>query len=377
MKGFSATPIDIVRVGFIGLGYRGKLAVDRYTRLPHCRIAALCDVSEDAVASIRGHIDYSRGVSEYHGQEGWKRLCENPSIDLVYICTAWQTHTDMACYAMECGKHVAIEVPAATSVEECWRLVRTAEKTRRHCMMLENCIYDTFEASVYNMVQDGVFGEVYHAEGGYIHNIPDLNDWRVDFNRVRLGDNYPTHGLGPLCRLMGIHRTDYLDTITSFRTPCAKGSHVASVIRTRNGKSIILQHNIYAARPYSRLFQITGDKGFASKYPVEQISLLPDTDSWLSESELRALVEKYTPDYYSQVREIFPKDLEPKRFMDHAMDYRLLHCLHNGLPLDMDVYDAAEWSCISELSHMSISNGSAPVAFPDFLCDRNLKDECS
>ena len=142
---------------------------------------------------------------------------------------------------------------------------------------------------------------------------------------------------------------------------------MTSVIRTRNGKSIILQHNIYASRPYSRKYQIIGEKGCASKYPLEKIALLPDTDSWLAESDANALIEKYAPDYYKEVRKIFPKDLEPKRFMDYAMDYRLIHCLHNGLPLDMDVYDAAEWSCISELSHISISNGSVPVAFPDFL----------
>ncbi len=369
MTDFSTKPIDTIRVGFIGLGYRGMLAVDRYSRLPDCRIAAICDVAEEKIAMLRGRLDYSKGISEYCGTDSWKKLCENPAIDLVYICTAWQSHTEMACYAMECGRHVAIEVPAATSVEECWRLVRTARKTKRHCMMLENCVYDIFEASTYNMAKDGLFGEIYHAEGGYIHNIPNLNDWRIDFNKNRQGDNYPTHGLGPICRLMGIHRTDFLHSITSYNTSFSKGSHVISVIRTRKGKSIILQHNIYAARPYSRLYQFTGEKGFVSKYPVEKIAFLPDTDSWVTDSDTNDLIEKYTPDYYKQVRKIFPKDLEAKRFMDYAMDYRLIHCLHNGLPLDMDVYDAAEWSCISELSHISISNGSVPVLFPDFLSE--------
>lgn len=367
MINFATSPIDTVRVGFIGLGYRGMLAVQRYSRLPGCRIAAVCDMSAEKVASLRGALDYSKGISEYHGEDAWKRLCENQSIDLVYICTDWLSHTEMACYAMECGRHVAVEVPAATSVEECWRLVRTAEKTRRHCMMLENCIYDTFETATFNMASEGLFGEIYHAEGGYIHNIPNLNDWRVEFNQDRRGDNYPTHGFGPICRVLGIHRTDFLHSITSHRTDFTNGSHVTSVIRTKKGRSIILQHNIYASRPYSRLYQLTGEKGFAAKYPIERISLLPDNDSWVEAENLDALIKTHTPDWYDQVRDIFPKDLEEKRFMDYVMDYRLIHCLRNGLPLDMDVYDAAEWSCISELSHISINNGSVPVAFPDFL----------
>lgn len=366
MIGFSTSPIEIVKVGIIGLGYRGKLTIDRYSRLPDCRITALCDTDKDKIISLRNSLDYSRGISEYYGEDGWKKLCENPSIDLVYICTDWLSHTEMACYAMEHGKHVAIEVPAATSIDECWRLINTAERTQRHCMMMENCVYDIFEMSTYNMAKDGMFGDIYHAEGGYIHNIPDLSQWRVEFNKERQGDNYPTHGLGPICRMMGIHRTDYLESITSFNTSFSTGSHVTSVIRTRKGKTIILQHNIYAARPYSRICQFTGEKGFASKYPVEKIALLPDNDSWLSEDDMSKLIEQYTPDYYAEVRKIFPPELEEKRFMDYAMDYRLIHCLHNGLPLDMDVYDAAEWSCISELSHLSISQGSIPVAFPDF-----------
>lgn len=369
MTNFATQPIEIVKVGFIGLGYRGMLAIERYTRLPGCRIAAVCDMSAEKFAPLRSMLDYSKGISEYHGEDSWKKLCENQAIDLVYICTDWMSHAEMACYAMECGRHVAVEVPAATSVEECWKLVRTAERTKRHCMMLENCIYDTFEAATCNMAADGVFGDIYHAEGGYIHNIPNLNDWRINFNKIRQGDNYPTHGFGPICRVMDIHRTDFLHSITSHRTEFADGSHVISVIRTKKGRSIILQHNIYASRPYSRLYQLNGEKGFAAKYPIERITLLPEADSWMDEEDMKALIKKYTPDWYGQVRKIFPEGLEAKRFMDYAMDYRLIFCLNNGLPLDMDVYDAAEWSCISELSHQSVSNGSTPVLFPDFLSD--------
>lgn len=367
MTGFSVSPIETVRVGFIGLGYRGLLAVRRYACLDGVSIAAVCDEDGERVEAAGAVTDSSGPVREFVGADGWKRLCEDPDIDLVYICTDWQSHTDIACYAMECGRHVAVEVPAATSVEECRRLVNTSERTRRHCMMLENCIYDVFEMATFNMVQDGIFGDVYQAEGGYIHNIPQLNEWRVEFNKDRKGDNYPTHGFGPLCRLMGIHRTDNLHTVTSFHTPGPGGGHVVSVIHTVKGKTMILQHNIHAARPYSRLYQFTGEKGYAAKYPVEKIAMLPDSESWMPDDEVSALVEKYLPQYYAEVKKIMPSGLEPKRFMDYVMDYRLIYCLRNGLPLDMDVYDAAEWSCISELSHISIEKGSVPVKFPDFL----------
>ena len=270
----------------------------------------------------------------------------------------------MACYAMECGRHVAVEVPAVTSIDEAIRLVRTAEKTKRHCMMLENCIYDVFEDATYNMVKSGLFGNVYHAEGGYIHNLPYLLDWREQFNKVSKGDNYPTHGLGPVCRLLGINREDSLYSIVSTGYPTLGGNHTVSLIRTVEGKSIVLQHNIHAARPYSRMYQFNGDKGHASKYPVPCISL--SSSEYLSQEEVANLVKQYEPKYAKDIRSIMPEGVEERRYMDYAMDYRLIHCLRNGLPLDMSVYDAAIWSCVIELSHQSIQNGSQPVLFPQF-----------
>ena len=361
---FTVNPMEIVRVGFIGLGSRGLAAIERFTHIEGARIAAICDVEKDALSRASGLLDYSRGVSEYSGNDAWKRLCENPSLDLVYICTDWLSHAEIACYAMERGKHVAVEVPAATSVEDAVNLVRTAEKTKRHCLMLENCIYDVFEDTTCNMVKAGVFGDVYHAEGGYIHNLRYLNEWREAFNKVRKGDNYPTHGLGPICRLLEINREDSLYSIVSTAYPTAGGNHTVSLIRTAKGKSIVLQHNIHAARPYSRMYQFNGDKGHAAKYPVPTISL--SSDSYLTEEQIKSMMKDYEPSYMAEVRAIMPEGAEDRRYMDYAMDYRLIYCLRNGLPLDMSVYDAAIWSCVSELSHISIENGSQPVLFPEF-----------
>ena len=356
--------MEVVRIGFVGLGSRGLAALERYTHIEGAEIAALCDMNQETVSKVAACMGCSEGVSKYGGEDAWKRICEDSSLDLIYICTDWISHAEIACYAMECGRHVAVEVPAATSVDDAVRLVRVSERTRRHCLMLENCIYDVFEDATFNMVQDGLFGDIYHVEGGYIHNLRYQPDWRQAFNQVCRGDNYPTHGLGPICRLLGINREDSLYSIVSTGYSTQDGNHTVSLIRTTKGKSIILQHNIHAVRPYSRLYQFNGDKGHASKYPFPCMSF--SSDAYISADEVTSLMKKYEPAYAQEVRRIMPEGIEERRYMDYAMDYRLIHCLRNGLPLDMSVYDAAAWSCVIELSHLSIERGSQPVLFPQF-----------
>ena len=272
--GLAVEPIPVVRVGFIGLGMRGPGAVERFTHLDSVRIVALCDLYPERVASAQ-RILAERGLpaaAEYSGEEGWKELCRRDDIDLVYICTPWQLHVPMAVYAMEQGKHVAVEVPAATSLEECWQLVNTAEKRQRHCMMLENCVYDFFELTTLNMAQHGLFGELLEAEGAYIHNLEPFWDyyqgnWRLEFNRTHRGDVYATHGLGPVCQLFDIHRGDRMRYLVAMDTPSvnglklarektgadsfANGDHTLTLIRTERGRVIHLQHNVYTPRPYS------------------------------------------------------------------------------------------------------------------------------
>ena len=192
--GLRTEPMETVRVGFIGLGMRGPGAVERFTYLDGVEIKALCDLVPDRVDSAQKLLT-DKGLPEaaaYSGEDGWKALCERDDIDLVYICTGWQMHVPMAVYAMRHGKHVAVEVPAATSLEECWQLVDVAEQTQRHCMMLENCVYDFFEMTTLNMAQHGLFGEIQHVEGGYIHNLDEFWDqyydnWRLDFNQSHRG----------------------------------------------------------------------------------------------------------------------------------------------------------------------------------------------
>ncbi len=397
--------MDVVKVGFIGLGMRGPGAVERYTQIPGTKIVALCDLLSERVESaqkILKKAGFPVAVSYSGSEEAWKVLCNRKDIDLVYIATDWKHHASIAVYAMEHGKNVAIEVPGATSMKEIWELINTSERTRKHCMMLENCVYDFFEMSALNMAQHELFGKVLHTEGSYCHNLQDFwglywNNWRMDFNRTHRGDVYPTHGIGPDCQLLNIHRGDRLNYLVSMDTKAVNGpayikratgeevkdfqngDETSTLIRTVKGKTILIEHDVMTPRPYSRMYQIVGTEGYASKYPVEQFCFRPSQLKSTGRPDYQNLnVHEAVPDsvknpLLKEYEPMFVRELETKAKevgghggMDYIMDYRLVYCLHNGLPLDMDVYDLAEWCCIGELSRISIENSSAPIAIPDF-----------
>jgi len=401
---FTVDPIENVRIGFIGLGMRGYDAVDRITYIDGITVTALCDIVPDRVESVQKDVLEARGLPRAAGYSGstesWKQLCERDDVDLVYICTDWVNHVPMAVYAMQHGKHVAVEVPAATSVAECWQLVDVAEQTQRHCMMLENCCYDFFELTALNMAQQGMFGELIHGEGAYIHNLEPFwheyyDNWRLKFNQNHAGDVYPTHGLGPLCQAFNIHRGDRMKTLVSMTTPSYNGKKIAkemmnteefangdmttTMISTEQGKTLLIEHNVYTYRPYNRLYQLTGTDGFANKYPIQGFTVLDEKlpEGFLAEgqhlnphafvpAEVRdKILKEYLHPIAVEIEEK-AKEVGGHGGMDFIMDYRLIYCLHNGLPLDQDVYDAAEWSCLGELTAASIANGGMPVAMPDF-----------
>lgn len=400
---FSVDPIDTVRIGFIGLGMRGPDAVNRMTYIKDVEVKALCDLLPERVENVQKNVLEKKSLpraAEYSGEEGWKELCQRDDIDLVYICTDWKNHVPMAVYAMQHGKHVAVEVPAATSIEECWQLVDVAEQTQRHCMMLENCCYDFFEMTCLNMAQHGLFGEVIHGEGAYIHNLEPFweyyqGNWRLAFNQEHSGDVYATHGLGPVCQVLDIHRGDRMEYLVSMSTPSINGKKLAkkmmnvdtfangdmttTLIKTNKGKTILLEHNVYTPRPYNRLYQLTGTEGFANKYPIEGFTLkgenlpegmVPDHEKldyhdWVPQHIKDSLLTVYKHPIVAEIEEL-AKEVGGHGGMDFIMDYRLIYCLQNGLPLDQDVYDAAEWSCIGELSAASIENNGMPAKMPDF-----------
>ena len=398
-------PIPTVRVAFIGLGMRGPGAVERMTHIPGVEIVALCDMLETNTKSTNeiltkaGHPK----AQEFFGDENaWRKVTALPNVDLIYIATDWKHHAKLGVQAMKDGKNVAIEVPGAMTMDEIWDLINTSEKTRKHCMMLENCVYDFFELTTLNMAQQGLFGEILHAEGSYIHGLQPYwgkywDNWRMDYNRKHRGDIYATHGMGPACQALNIHRGDKMNYLVSMDTKAVgnpayikektgedvkdfrNGDHTMTMIRTEKGKTIQIQHDVTSPRPYSRMYQLSGTKGFANKYPVEGYALdskIIGTDvtpnhenlnahSFVPAEVKKALMEKYKHPIVKGIEEQ-AKKVGGHGCRDFMMDYRLIYCLQNGLPLDMDVYDLAEWSCLAPLTEISLDNNSAPVEIPDF-----------
>ncbi|WP_353182244.1 Gfo/Idh/MocA family oxidoreductase [Parapedobacter lycopersici] len=397
MCGYAAPKLETVRIGFIGLGMRGPGAVTRMARIEGVEIKALCDKDASRAAKAQ-EILAKQGLPkarEYSGEEGWKAMVANESLDLVYICTPWALHTPMAIYAMQHGKHVACEVPIAVTVDECWALVETSEQTKKHCMMLENCCYDFFEMLTLNMARNGLFGELIHAEGAYIHDLVELNFskegyadmWRLKMNASRNGSLYPTHGLGPIAQCMNINRGDKMDYLVSMSTndfmmgniaaakagedpfyrpfvgKSYRGNMNTTLIHTAKGKTMMVQHDVTSPRPYSRIHLVSGTKGIASKYPApERIAF---GHEWLPKAELDALYAKYTPPLIKHVGEV-AKQVGGHGGMDFVMDWRLIDCLRNGLPLDQDVYDGALWSSVFPLSEQSVNQRSQSLDVPDF-----------
>ena len=413
--GLALPKMKTVRVGFVGLGMRGPSAVEDFCLIPGVEIVALCDYVE-ARATKQNETLRKHGLAPaavYYGEKGYEDLCRRNDIDLVYIATDWEHHAVVAKCAMENGKNVADEVPSAMNLEECWQLIDLAEQKQLNCMILENCCYDWFEMRTLNMAQHGVFGEILHAQGAYIHNLDEFWDyywknpngsdpeqlgWRLKYNRENRGDIYATHGLGPVAQLLDIHRGDRMATLVAMDTksvhgkelveaktgkPCddfRNGDHTTTLIRTANKKVIELQHDVMNPQPYNRLYQLTGSRGFANKYPVEGYALdskqlaasgvQPQVDnlsthSFMPEAEKQALEAKYDHPILKKFGKL-AKEVGGHGGMDFIMTARLVYCLQNGLPLDMDVYDLAEWCSIAELGALSMDNDCAPVAFPDF-----------
>jgi len=397
MCGYLAPKLPTVRIGFVGLGMRGPGAVQRMLHIEGVEIAAICDKRKSCTDKVEQMLS-SAGVPQpavYTDDEhAWKRMCRREDLDLIYIATPWELHTPMAVYAMENGKHAATEVPAATTLEECWQLVETSERTRRHCVMLENCCYDFFELLTLNMVRQGLFGDLVHGEGAYIHPLVSLNFdkngysdmWRLRHNARRNGNLYPTHGLGPICQCMNINRGDRMVYLTSmagadftmnteaqkraaqdpFYAPFVdqpyRGNMNTTMIRTHKGRTVMVQHDVSSPRPYSRIHLLSGTKAFARKWPREQVAFGEEV---LNDEQMRDLYQKYSPEIVTRIGTM-ARQVGGHGGMDFLMDWSLINALRNGLPVDMDCYDAALWSCVTPLSIQSIANRSNSVDVPDF-----------
>jgi len=392
--------IPHVRLGVVGMGGRGCGVVGRMCNLPGVTVTAICDNVPEKVAKAQKMLaDKKRpAAKEYIGDDAWMRLCDDPDVDVVYNTTPWSLHVPVQLAAMNGGKHVFTEVPSAFTVDECWELVETSEKTRRHCMQLENCCYGEIEMLTFNLAKLGMLGEIVHAEGAYIHDLrhmcttewPGVECWRFDENVAHGGNRYPTHGLVPLCLTMDVNRGDRLDYLVSLDSSKAnfqaymaaklaednprRKANVrmadmnSSLIKTVKGKSILIQHDVSSPRPYSRIQLVTGTKGAICDYPYRVVfedSPGSGAHNWYDAQRAEEIRMKYRHPLWKTVGEL-AKRVGGHGGMDFIMDARWVYCLQQGLPLDMDVYDLAVTSVLCELTEKSAEKRSKAVDIPDF-----------
>ena len=391
---FAAPAIDTVRIGYVGIGGQGSGHVRNLLKVPGCRITAVCDIRPErtdwatkqiTAAGQPAPAAYTRGPDDF------VRLCETENLDLVYNATPWEFHVPIMLAAMKNGKHTATEVPAAMSVEDCWAIVEAAEKHRKHCLLMENCNYDRMEMMVYNMVRQGVLGEVLHAEGGYLHDLRSIKFadegeglWRRAWDSKINGNTYPTHGLGPVANCLDNNRGDRFDYLVSMSGPSRglqnwAADHVAadspkrqeryvegdincSLIKTAKGRTILVEHCTNLPRPYSRIHMVQGTKGLFQGYPDRvYIEGRGKEDQWVDAQQMLAEFE------HPLWKEIAAQATGAGHGgMDFIEDYRLIKCLREGTPTDFNVYDAAAISAVVGLSVQSVAKKSAAVEFPDF-----------
>ena len=392
---FAAPPLETVRVGFVGVGHQGTSHVRIFLNIPGVEIRAICDTNPTNLARAQKLVTDAgrpKPAGYDQGPEDFRRLCDRDDLDLVFTATPWEWHAPVLLAAMRGGKHGATEIPLAITLEECWELVETAEQTRRHCVMMENCCYDRTELMILNMVRQNVFGELIHAECGYLHDLRQLKltdfyegRWRVKHAIERNGDLYPMHGLGPVAQWMNINRGNQFDHLVSMssksrglnlwaaehigpqspeaRQRYALGDVVNTLIRTQSGETILITHDTHSPRPYSRKILLQGTDGLVRKYPEQKIHIeerSPEHD-W---EDLK--------DYEAEYEHPLWKALADKGGsfghggMDYIEDFRLIQCLRKGMPTDIDVYDGAAWSAVIPLSQRSIAQRSRSIDFPDF-----------
>ena len=401
MFGFSDKKIDKVKIGIIGLGNRGNVLLQMFQYLVennHAEIIALCDIQKnkiDKANSILKKWQSKKATNYYSSSEDWKNLAKREDIDLVIIATPWRMHTPMSLFCMENNKHVACEVPIAYKLEDCWKLTQTSEKTKKHCIMLENCNYNQEELWILNMIQEGVFGDITHTEGAYLHDLRALlldekyyqGQWRLHQHANRNGNFYTTHGLGPISFYLNIGRGDTFSHLTSMSTReknlsiAAKqvnhhikeykcGDMNNTLIKTEKEKSILLQFDVHTGRPYSRINKVVGTKAVHDGYPSRLYidSKKPEYwgHKWLETKEFNSYKEKYKHPIIKKLDDISKNFKQGHGGMDFIMIYRLIRCLNLGLPLDINVYDSVMWSSITPLSEISAMNNSQSIKIPDF-----------
>lgn len=394
----SVPPLDRVRIGFVGVGGMGTNHVSMLLKIEGAKITAVCDIREahaQRAAKMIQDAGQPAPTLYTRGERDFVRLCETEDLDLVYTATPWEWHVPVCVAAMKNGKHAATEVPAALTIEECWQLVEHAEKYSKHCVMMENCCYDRAELMCLNMVRNGLLGEILHGEGAYAHDLRGVKFatggeglWRREHSIKRDANLYPTHGLGPVAQCMNINRGDRFDYLVSMSGPSRGlqlwqqerlnaddprraeryklGDVNLALIKTAAGRTIYLVHDTNLPRPYSRFHVVQGTRGIFEKWP-ERVHVEGRTEGHGWDG-----LDKYAAEFEHPLwRSDEVKQVSGGHGgMDFLENYRLIKCLRAGLPTDMDVYDAAAWSAVTEATERSVAGRSRPVEIPDFTRGR-------
>ena len=386
-----------IKLGIIGFGGRGygltKGVILEAIKGTHYEIAAVCDRYEDRIEKAQNMIEAATGIKPY-GANDYRQILADPEISAVIITAAWEAHLELAIAAMRAGKHVGLEVGGAYSVEDCWDLVHAYEQTGKHCMLLENCCYGREELMVLNMVRQGLFGDVVHCEGGYHHDLryeiscgKENRHYRLRNYMNRNCENYPTHELGPIAKVLDINNGNRLVTLTA-TSSCAKGLHeyvvqtkgtdhplakvefaqgdvVTTVIKCAKGQTIVLTLDTTLPRAYSRGFTVRGTKG--SYFEDNKMVFLDNVHGEYEGSAFPIWNNAHT--YAEEYDHPIWKNYEPQGGHD-GMDYLVISAFLEAIALDkrppIDTYDTATYMCITALSEESILKGSAPVMIPDF-----------
>jgi len=403
MSGYAAPKISTVRIGIIGTGNRGSHHAGTIARIDNTEIRSAADLEPERFERIKNNLEKTDHNPEYYygSQDEWKKLCERKDLDVVLITTPTYMHAEMAVYAMEQGKHVLTEVSAALTIDECWDLVKTSERTRKHCMMIENYSYMPFQITMLNMAKKGFFGGIVHGDGAYNtskmgNNFSKTTYWNMWWLRLygsRKGNIYPTHGMGPIAQMMNINRGDRFDFLVSveskdfmmgskaqelakddpffeeFAKMDYRGNMSSMLIRTIEGRTINIQHDATTPSPHNLIHGVYGTKGSVLYDPAPP-RICTGNHKWADKKTYDEIVKKYKPGLlhkFEDFRKSLGADLESGHGGSDLINvWHIIDCLRNGLPLDQDVYDAAAFSSVVELSEWSVLNNSTSIKVPDF-----------
>ncbi len=413
-------PLEKVRVAVIGC-HRGLSHAMASSKFEFSELVAVCDWRTDRAELVADRVAKETGRPRpkvYGGtQHVWEQMADRDHIDAIYIATPWEWHAPMALGVMERGKHALLEVSAAVTVDECWQLVDASERHQKHCVILENCCYYEDVLLLQNMIRQGVFGDLLHGECAYIHDLRGMlfnldreGEWRRNYHYLYNGNLYPTHGLGPIAQYMNIGCGDQFSHLVSMSTmergltqyrdkhqpnggihageSYICGDMNTTIIRTVQGRTIMVQHDIVTPRPITKLNLISGTgatfQGFPSRLVIadrERYGLSAKVSGqvelgtgsgmrtrrphdWMSDEELAMIRKKFAHPLWTALAE--QAKGAGHGGADYLMNYRLLDRIRRGQTPDSVVYDAAAWSCILELSAISVASGSMPVGVPDF-----------